>query len=152
MDVRFIDKTFDALSADELYDVLKLRTDVFVVEQACAYAELDGKDKAAIHLLGKYQEEIVCYARIFAPTPQDEQYAKIGRVLVHPSYRGQKLAHVLMKTAIDYCMTHYHKDIFISAQVYLSEFYQSLGFEKMSEPYLEDGIAHIDMIRSQSFT
>ncbi len=152
MTVDFAIKSFYALTLDELYDVLKLRTDVFVVEQRCAYAELDGEDKNAMHLIGCCQNEMACYARIFAPKDSAVGCAKIGRVVVHPKYRGCAIAYQLMTTAMEYCDAQYGSDIRISAQAHLSQFYQNLGFQVIGAEYLEDGIAHIDMVRSQSFT
>ena len=133
-------------SAHELYALLKLRVDVFVVEQRCAYPELDGKDAEATHLMLKREEDIVAAARIFPP--HDDLPAKIGRVVVSPAHRGERLGEALMREALSHCHSTYpDAPVFLSAQSHLRRFYGSLGFEPISEEYVEDGIPHIDMLR-----
>lgn len=141
-------KGIHQLEKEELYEILKIRAIVFVVEQNCVYLDLDDKDNDAIHLLGKNEEnEIVTYCRIFAPT-KAESYAAIGRVLVKQEYRETGLGKLLMQKAIDYLENNLDvRSIKIEAQYYLFAFYQSLGFQKTSEIYLLDEIPHIEMVR-----
>jgi ElaA protein len=144
---------FDALDANQLYELLKLRVDVFVVEQACAYPELDGKDVLAdtLHLTGRAQDgSLAAYARILAPGVRFSN-AGFGRVVVAPAYRKTGLGHVLVKKILAViARTWPNTDVTISAQTYLDSFYKSHGFVPVSDPYLEDGIAHIDMDLNQA--
>lgn len=141
-------KRFEALSLNELYEVLQLRTEVFVVEQNCVYQDIDGKDQKALHLIGEYQNETVAYARLFQPGDYFEK-ASIGRVVVKPGHRHLKLGHGLMREAINAIETVFHvSEITISAQLYLQQFYESHGFVATSETYLEDDIPHIEMKRN----
>lgn len=138
-------KRFDELSLSELYSVLQLRSEVFVVEQNCVYQDIDSKDEKAIHLLGDIDGELVAYARMFKPNDYFAE-ASIGRVIVKPSKRELKLGHDLMYHAINGIKTHFNQTkITISAQLYLKKFYQSHGFVQTSETYLEDDIPHIQM-------
>lgn len=139
-------RRLDAFSAVELYALLKLRVDVFVVEQACAYPELDGKDLDALHLCLRIDGEIAGYARLWRPA---DGPPRIGRVLVSPAHRGKKLGSALMREAIRACEAHFPgAPIALSAQSHLEPFYRSLGFSPTSEEYVEDGIPHIDMLRA----
>ena len=140
-------KTFEELSNQELYDVLAIRAEVFVVEQDCAYQDPDGKDMKALHVLGKDKTKLVAYARIFGPGDYFEQ-ASIGRIVVQKDYRsggfGKKIVLAAQK-AISEC---YHTDkIKLSAQSYLKDFYEDMGYKSSGEEYLEDGIPHVAMIR-----
>lgn len=138
-------KPFEALSVLELYSVLQLRSEVFVVEQNCVYQDIDGKDAKALHLLGEYEGKIVAYARLFKPNDYFEN-ASIGRVVVSQKYRDQKWGYDLMQQAIKAIQEYYNETkITISAQLYLQKFYESLGFVKTSDVYLEDDIEHIEM-------
>jgi len=142
----FIFKTFQELSVVELYDILRLRSEIFVVEQTCVYNDLDGLDKDAIHLFHKKDGKIVAYARILSPGTRFADFS-IGRVVVKESERGTGLGKELMKTAIEYCIINLKaKKIKISAQQYLQRFYEELGFEVVTEMYLEDGIPHLGML------
>ena len=138
-------KRFEALTTAELYNLLQLRSEVFVVEQNCIYQDIDGKDEKALHLIGEDNRQIVAYARLFKPAAYFEE-ASIGRVVVKPSYRDKKLGHILMREAI-YYMKHQlgETKITISAQSHLKNFYESHGFIQTSESYLEDDIPHIEM-------
>jgi len=141
-------KRFNKLSLDELYSVLQLRSEVFVVEQNCIYQDIDGKDGKAIHLLGEIDGVLVAYARLFQPNYYFEQ-ASIGRVIVKSSHRELKLGHQLIKQAIDAVNEQFGTaQITISAQLYLKNFYEGHGFIQTSEMYLEDDIPHIEMKRS----
>ena len=142
-------KAFDQLSLQELYTILTLRTNVFVVEQACPYPEVDGKDPNCLHLLGTINGELVAYLRIL-PAALRYDEVSIGRVVIKPSHRGKGLGRLMMEQAI-HCITNEWKEsqIKIGAQAYLEKFYQSLGFEPVSEVYLEDDIPHLDMLYSK---
>lgn len=142
-------KAFDQLSLQELYTILTLRTNVFVVEQACPYPDLDGKDPNCLHLLGTINGELVAYLRIL-PAGLRYDEVSIGRVVIKPSHRGKGLGRLMMEQAI-HCITNEWKEsqIKIGAQAYLEKFYQSLGFEPVSEVYLEDDILHLDMLYSK---
>lgn len=138
-------KRFEALSAVEIYDLLQLRSEVFVVEQNCVYQDIDGKDSKALHLLGLDNDVVVAYARLFKPKDYFPE-ASIGRVVVKPSHRSKLLGHRLMKEAIHCMKTEFNATkITISAQLYLKNFYESHGFIQTSEMYLEDDIPHIEM-------
>jgi ElaA protein len=140
-------KAFEALSVQELYDLMKLRSEVFVVEQNCVYLDLDGKDKYALHLYGEFEGNIVAHARLFKPGISFDN-ASIGRVVVSTSHRDKKWGHELMREAIAAIAKYYNEDkITIGAQLYLKKFYEGHGFVQSSEMYLEDGIPHIDMIK-----
>ncbi|MFV8368717.1 GNAT family N-acetyltransferase [Flavobacterium sp. LB2R40] len=138
-------KSFDTLSVHELYDLLRLRSEIFVVEQNCVYLDLDGKDKVALHLFGEFEGEIVAHARLFKPGISFEN-ASIGRVTVAAHYRDRKWGHDLMREAVAGVLLHFGENkITIGAQLYLKKFYQSHGFVQTSEMYLEDDIPHIEM-------
>ena len=140
-------KPFEALTVHELYDTLKLRSEVFVVEQNCVYLDIDGKDKLALHLMGEYEGKIVAHARLFDAGISFDN-ASIGRVVVSSDYRDKKWGHDLMTEAIEGIKSHFGKtDITIGAQLYLKKFYESHGFIQTSEMYLEDDIPHIEMKR-----
>lgn len=139
-------KQFNDLSLDELYRILKARVDVFVVEQACAYPEIDNYDQQSLHIFLEDKNELVAYVRIL-PKKSKYEEVSIGRVLVNKEYRGRGYAEEIMKKAIDYVFTEWKDDtIKIQAQHYLNKFYSSLGFEQMTDVYLEDDIPHIDMV------
>ena len=138
-------KPFNALSLAELYEVLELRSLVFVVEQNCVYQDIDHKDQKAVHLLGEVEGKLVAYARLFDAGIYFEN-ASIGRVIVHPEARANKYGHELMRVAIEQIKNLFDKEnITISAQLYLQKFYESHGFMPTSEVYLEDDIPHIEM-------
>lgn len=140
-------KPFNELSLQELYSVLKLRSIVFVVEQNCVYQDIDGKDEKALHLTGRYNNEIVAYARLFKGGDYFEN-ASIGRVVIHPEARDKKFGHEMMRQAIAGIESHFNETrITISAQLYLQKFYESHGFIVQGETYLEDDIPHVEMLR-----
>lgn len=137
----------DELSPRDLYAMLKLRVDVFVVEQKCAYPELDGKDLEALHLRLLLGKELVASARLRKPAKADPA-ARIGRVVVSPLHRGKRLGERIMVGAIAQCERLYPESpIKLSAQSHLTRFYGSFGFVAVSEEYLEDDIPHVDMQR-----
>jgi ElaA protein len=138
-------KAFEALTVHELYDILKLRSEIFVVEQNCVYLDLDGKDKVALHLFGEFEGSIVAHARLFKAGISFDN-ASIGRVTVAANYRDRKWGHDLMREAIAGILSHFGESkITIGAQLYLKKFYESQGFVQTSEMYLEDDIPHIEM-------
>ncbi|OOF06679.1 GNAT family N-acetyltransferase [Salinivibrio sp. MA607] len=144
--------TFDALDTRTLFTLMKLRVDVFVVEQVCAYPELDALDTApeTLHLMGWLNGELAAYARVLAPGASYSG-ASIGRVIVAPAHRNGQWGHQLVRHAIQACQQHWpHDDIEIGAQTHLQRFYQTHGFSAFSDAYLEDGIPHIDMRLSVS--
>ncbi|MCK8828247.1 GNAT family N-acetyltransferase [Natroniella acetigena] len=140
-------KFFNQLSVDELYKLLKLRIDVFVVEQDCPYHECDNKDRRSFHLFAEREGEILAYARLILPGISYSE-ASIGRVIVVKKYRNQGLGRELMERGIDFLTTELKQEqIRISAQQHLSSsFYGQLGFEVVSDSYLEDGIPHVEML------
>lgn len=140
-------KSFEDLSVHELYNILRLRSEIFVVEQNCVYLDLDGKDKKGLHLLGEFEGKIVAYSRLFKPGISFDN-ASIGRVVVDAHYRDRKWGHELMREAIAGIQLHFGENkITIGAQLYLKKFYESHGFIQTSEMYLEDDIPHIEMKR-----
>lgn len=137
-----------AFTALELYQIIKAREAIFVVEQNCPYQETDELDPHAWHLTALVNGELAAYARVVEPGGKNSQ-PSIGRVMTLKKFRGQKIGRALMEESIKFTEQKYPgKDIRISAQVYLQEFYASLGFYVFGEPYDEVGILHIDMIRS----
>ena len=147
MEIQWKIKSFDSLSANELYDILRLRSEIFVVEQNCVYLDPDGKDKLALHLFGEFEGKIVAYSRLFKPGISFGN-ASIGRVVVDANYRDRKWGHDLMREAIAEIKNHFGESkITIGAQLYLKKFYESHGFVQTSEMYLEDDIPHIEMKR-----
>lgn len=148
MSLQFKIKPFNELSTQELYETLRLRSEVFVVEQNCVYQDIDNKDQKAIHVLGYYNDELAAYCRLFDAGNYFDN-ASIGRVIVSPKYRDKKFGHDLMREAILGVEKQFGKNqITISAQLYLQKFYESHGFVKTSEMYLEDDIPHIEMKKS----
>lgn len=138
-------RRFQELSTAELYELLQLRSEVFVVEQYCVYQDIDGKDRKALHLIGEYDSKIVAYARLFKAGDYFDE-ASIGRVVVMANYRDKKWGHELMTQAIRAVKVYFKStEITISAQLYLQKFYESHGFVVTSETYLEDDIPHIQM-------
>ena len=141
-------KTFNQLSLDELYYLFQLRSQVFVVEQDCVYQDIDAMDKKALHVIGKKDNTIIAYSRIFKPGYYFKE-ASIGRVVVAENFRHLKYGHQLMVASIEAVEASFSsKKIKISAQKYLENFYNNLGFITSGEPYLEDGIPHIAMIKN----
>ena len=143
--MRIIIKTFSELNAEELYQILKLRADVFVLEQKCLYADCDDLDRHAHHLFVEKNGSIAGYLRILEKGQTFDEVA-IGRVLVREDYRGIGLARHMMNKALVYVTEYMHENrIKLAAQTYLQEFYESIGFKVISDEYEEDGITHSDM-------
>ncbi|WP_042220430.1 GNAT family N-acetyltransferase [Oceanobacillus manasiensis] len=138
-------KSFSELTNIELYNLLKARTDVFVVEQNCAYPELDNYDQESMHLYVEEEGEIAALVRII-PAGNKYKEASIGRVMVVNKFRGKGYAKQVMERALHFITEEWKETgIKIQAQEYLKVFYQGLGFKQITEPYLDDGILHIDM-------
>jgi len=146
MQLNWILKKFEELTTSELYKIMQLRNEVFVVEQNCVYQDADDKDQPSLHFCGWDGEKLVAYTRII---PQGISYteASIGRVVTSPAYRNTGAGRQLMKESIDRTFSQFNcTEIKIGAQVYLTGFYQSLGFVQSGPQYLEDSIPHIEMI------
>ena len=142
-------KKFDDLTVSELYKILNLRNEVFVVEQNCAYLDTDGKDQLAHHVMVWDDEVLVAYARIFSPGIKYDT-SSIGRVVVNLAHRELKLGHLLMEQSVKAVADLYKTgDITISAQAHLQRFYNKHGFVTVSEEYMEDDIPHVEMIRTK---
>lgn len=141
-------KTFQELTISELYQILQLRSEVFVVEQNCVYQDIDGKDEKALHILGKKEGKIVAYTRCFAPKIYFEE-AAIGRVVVKETERKFGYGHQILKASIAEIQQRYQTTtIKLSAQQYLTHFYETHNFKQIGEGYLEDGIPHIAMLKN----
>ena len=141
-----ITKTFSELDTEDLYQILRLRSEVFVVEQDCVYQDIDNKDQNAIHLYYKENHQIVAYTRIFKAGHYYENPC-IGRVVVSKKNRGNDLGKKIMIDSMEYIKQNIKGEkIELSAQKYLDKFYKDLGFYKIGEDYLEDGIPHQRMI------
>lgn len=146
MKLNWVFKKFDELMPAELYAIMQLRNEVFVVEQDCVYQDADNKDQRSWHLAGWNQEILAAYTRIIPPGVAYKE-ASIGRVVSSPKYRGTGTGRELMKMSISKAFDQFKcSEIKIGAQVYLTKFYQSLGFIPCSPEYLEDGIPHIEML------
>ena len=144
----FFIKSFSELTTSELYQILQLRAEVFVVEQDCVYQDVDGKDQKSLHIFGIKNQQIVAYTRIFKPGDYFKN-ASIGRVVVVASERKYGFGNALMETSIGAIKNYFKVDqITISAQVYLKKFYESHGFLQVGNDYLEDGIPHIEMLKN----
>ena len=145
--ISFVNKNFQALTTEELYEIFALRAKVFVVEQNCPYQDVDGKDLYSIHVLGYINNQLVAYARVLGQGVSYQEYASIGRIVTSPSIRGKKFGHDLVAVAIKVCQKNFPgQPIKISAQAHLEKFYNKHGFKATGEAYLEDDIPHIGMI------
>ena len=145
--ISFVNKNFHALTTEELYKILALRAEVFVVEQNCPYQDVDGKDLNSIHVLGYIKNQLVAYARILGQGISYQEYASIGRIVTSPSIRGNNHGHDLVDFSIKVCQKIFpSQPIKISAQAHLEKFYNAHSFKATGEAYLEDDIPHIGMI------
>ena len=140
---------FADLTPQELYDIMALRQEVFIVEQNCPYLDADGKDPYCWHLTGRNAEgKLVCYTRLLPRGLAYEAYTSIGRVVSSPLARGTGAGKILMQRSIEMCVHLFgNQSIKIGAQSYLVKFYEGFGFQSTGEEYLEDGIPHTKMIR-----
>ncbi|TYA52180.1 GNAT family N-acetyltransferase [Formosa maritima] len=146
LDIRI--KIFNELTTQELYDLLQLRAEVFVVEQDCVYQDVDGKDQKAWHVLGYKNNILVAYTRVFKPGDYFKE-ASIGRVVVAENQRQHKYGYDIMEASIQVIKKQFNETLIkISAQCYLKRFYNYLGFKETGEEYLEDGIPHMAMIKN----
>ncbi|MGN6164781.1 MAG: GNAT family N-acetyltransferase [Flavisolibacter sp.] len=147
MQIQWILKRFEELTPYQLYAILQLRNEVFVVEQNCVFQDADGKDQDSFHLMGFLNTKLVAYTRI-VPAGIIYDHPSIGRVVTSPSVRSSGMGRALMQKSIDTVYTLFGKQpIKIGAQFYLKNFYSSLGFQQISDIYLEDGIDHIYMLK-----
>lgn len=146
MQLTWIFKSFDELTTTELYAILQLRCEVFVVEQNCVYLDIDGKDKKSFHLMAWHGDDLAAYTRLVPPRISFAE-ASIGRVLSSPKYRRLGIGITLMQKSIHHTLESYATTkIRIGAQLYLKAFYESFGFVTQGEEFLEDGIPHIEML------
>ncbi|MBS1659690.1 MAG: GNAT family N-acetyltransferase [Bacteroidetes bacterium] len=146
--ITWTSKKFDELTPRELYIILRLRSEVFVVEQNCVFLDMDNKDFYCDHLMGWQGDQLVGYSRI-VPAGISYVESSIGRIVSSPAARGQKVGRELVAQSIDLLYKlHGKRDIRIGAQYYLLQFYSSFGFVQKGEIYLEDGIEHIEMLLS----
>jgi ElaA protein len=147
MNITWTRAALDELTPRQVHDLLKLRVDVFVVEQRCAYPEVDGRDPDAVHVLGHVDGTLVACCRVLPPGEDDLPH--IGRVVVHPEHRGRGLARVLMLEGLSVLHERYgNVRSAVAAQSHLEAFYGSLGYVRVGPDYDWDGIPHVDMVLS----
>src|SRR5450631_1330238 len=140
-------KPFDKLTPAELYGILQLRNEVFIVEQNCPYQDMDNKDLHSWHLMGMQNDKLLAYSRLLAPGISYSE-SSIGRIVSSPSARKTGMGKKLMQESIEQIKKLFQTDtIRIGAQLYLQKFYESFGFVKDSDTYLEDNIPHIIMLK-----
>jgi ElaA protein len=146
--IQWVTKPFSALTVDELYAILRLRSEVFVVEQNCVFLDMDNNDQIAYHTMGWLNNELIASTRLFNVDQSYKGYQSIGRVVGSPKHRGIGAGKALMQYSIAECERLFGKHpIKIGAQLYLKKFYEEQGFEQAGEMYYEDAIEHIPMIR-----
>ncbi len=144
--IEWEEKKFEELSADELYEIFKIRAEIFVLEQEIAYVDPDNKDQKAIHVIGRKNKRLIAYARVFPPGEYYEGFSGFGRVAVDEKERGKGVGIALVEKTVEVCLKNFTShDIKISAQEYLENFYIDRGFVCKDERYLEDGIPHCAM-------
>jgi len=147
--ISWVFKKFDDLTPPELYSILQLRNEVFVVEQNCVFQDADNRDQASYHLMGWNNEILIAYSRIVPAGIAYDSLPSIGRVVTSPKMRNAGTGKLLMQKSIEELQKLFGKvSIKIGAQLYLKGFYESFGFIQSGEMYLEDGIPHIEMIRA----
>lgn len=143
-------KPFNELTAAELYEMLRLRSTVFVVEQNCVFLDMDNKDQHSLHLLGYVNDRLTAYSRL-VPAGISYKEPSIGRVCTDAEYRNRGIGKELMNVSIRELGLHFgNMAIRIGAQLYLKRFYESFGFRQIGDEYLEDGIPHIEMLREHT--
>jgi ElaA protein len=146
--INWLCRKFDELTPQELYAILQLRNEVFVVEQNCVFQDADDKDQSSFHFMGWQDDKLIAYTRLVPPNIVYQE-SSIGRVVTSPSLRKTGIGRELMNRSIEKVKELFGKDpIKLGAQLYLKNFYESLGFIQSSEVYMEDGIEHIEMILS----
>jgi ElaA protein len=139
-------QSFATLSASDMYDLLQLRSDIFVVEQNCVFLDPDGLDQSAWHWLYRENGQLLAYQRCLPPGVPYPEESSIGRIVVHASQRGRDLGRELVRRGIEFNLNTWPAhSILIGAQAQLQRFYESMGFVVCSEPYMEDGISHLHM-------
>lgn len=139
--------TFKELSLPELYDIMKLRQDVFIIEQNCIFPDIDGYDKKARHLILYDGEKLAAYLRLFAPGIKYADEVSLGRIIVEKTYRGTGTGRLLIETGIEYSVSLFGTiPIRIEAQSELREYYNTYGFKEEGEVYIVDGIPHLQMV------
>jgi ElaA protein len=144
--MKFVTKKFKDLSVVELYDMLRLRSVIFVLEQKCIYVDQDNNDQKSLHVLGYSGKKLVAYARI-VPPGKIFKTVSIGRVVVDEKYRGKEIGYLLMEESIKQTFKKHKPEVIsISAQKHLENFYSRLGFKSIGKTYLEDNIPHIKML------
>jgi len=145
MPITYIFKNFEGLTHKELIDMLRIRSEIFVVEQNCPYLDIDGYDEIAMHLLAKDKGVIIGCLRILPAGRYPD--VSIGRVVVKPEYRRQGIAKIMLDMAVEEALRRFScSRIMLGSQVYAEELYESAGFKKIGEEYLEDGIPHVHMV------
>ncbi|MCW2263278.1 MULTISPECIES: GNAT family N-acetyltransferase [Sphingobacterium] len=143
-------KSFKELSNEELYQILKLRSEVFVVEQHCVFQDMDNKDQESLHVMCYIDDKLAAYTRVL-PEGLSFEEVSIGRVITSPLYRGLGLGKEIMEQSIAVCEKLFGiKPIRIGAQLYLKKFYNEFGFVEIGDVYIEDGIVHIEMVRNSN--
>lgn len=140
--------SFGQLGKRELFEIVRLRQDIFIVEQQCIYRDLDGLDEGSFHMRAYHNGDLAAYQRLLPPGLSYPE-SSIGRILVSPALRGKQLGRELVERGVDYNRNHWpDSDIRIGAQAHLSDFYSSVGFVIAGDEYLDDGIPHIEMLLS----
>jgi ElaA protein len=140
-------KKFEELTSKELYNILELRVEVFVVEQNCLYNECDRKDFKSTHLWCEMDGKVIAYCRILPPGVSYHE-PSIGRVVSHPDFRHLKMGYQLMRHSLQIIENHFQThSVRISAQSYLKSFYEKFGYQQVSEEYLEDDLPHMQMLK-----
>ena len=146
MSIKWHCKAFKDLSPLEMYKILQLRSEVFVVEQNCVFLDMDDKDEGCLHFMGFAGDDLAAYTRLVPPGYIYKEMS-IGRVVTSPAHRSKGLGKELMQRSIELCFKQFGAGhVKIGAQYYLLKFYTSLGFEVISDIYLEDGIEHVYMM------
>ncbi|MBS1585195.1 MAG: GNAT family N-acetyltransferase [Bacteroidetes bacterium] len=147
MTINWSIKLFKELEVKELYALLQLRAKVFAIEQNCVYQDIDDKDQTAVHVMGYDDGKLIAYSRLLPPGVSYDDVS-IGRVVTDPAYRRYGIGKELMKVSIDACHQYFGQgSIRISAQLYLKAFYEGFLFVAVTEPYIEDHILHIEMLK-----
>lgn len=146
--INFVWYQFEELKTAQLYDILSLRQDVFILEQRCFYQDIDYKDQAALHLLGIKGDKVIAYLRFFPRGTLYADEASFGRIITHSNYQKMGLGRLMMTNLLEYFDENYPKDtMLINAQYYLKSFYETFGFQAIGDEYDDEGIMHIDMRR-----
>jgi ElaA protein len=147
--IKWVTKPFAALTVDELYAILRLRSEVFVVEQNCVFLDMDNNDQIAYHTMGWMGNDLIASTRLYDKDQSYVGYQSIGRVVSSPKYRRFGYGKELMRYSIEECNRLFGKGpIKIGAQKYLLQFYSSFGFVSQEDDYLEDDIPHVHMIKA----